>query len=271
MSDSTRVVRFVGVTVPTSARYRPAPDPGACGPAAVIGAQGLTPRFRRLRQNRRVETDHVAVERRLLDDALHEGAVALDAGCGRTTRLRFFRDRIVRLVGVDADVEAGRENPSLDEFVAADLDERLPFGDASFDLVYANFVVEHLTNPESAFAEWRRVLRPGGRVVLLTSNRSSPAMALGDRLPSRIRLGIKRRGAGAAERDVYPTRYRANTPATLARAVSAGGLEPVAVELVGTLHRYGARVPLAPAILRAFERTLPERRRSTIVASYRAT
>ena len=217
-----------------------------------------------------VEVDHVAVEQRLLDAALRPGAAVLDAGCGRTTRLRFYRDRIERLVGVDADEPAGRENPSVDEFVHANLDERLPFDDASFDLVYANFVVEHLDDPAAAFADWRRLLRPDGQVVIVTSNRASPAMALGARLPNRVRLGIKRRGAGAAEKDVYPTRYRANTPAALAEATGAGGLEPVAVELVGTLHRYAARLPVVPAALRALERTLPEKRRSTIVASYRA-
>ena len=217
-----------------------------------------------------VEVDHVAVERRLLDGALRPGSIVLDAGCGRTTRLRFYRDRIDRLVGVDADEDAGRENTSLDEFVPANLDERLPFDDATFDLVYANFVVEHLDAPASAFGEWRRVLRPDGRVVLLTSNRASPAMALADRLPTGLKLGIKRRGAGAAERDVYPTRYRANTPAALAQATEEGGLEPVAIELVGTLHRYAARVPLVPRVLRAMERLLPVQRRSTIVASYRA-
>jgi SAM-dependent methyltransferase len=216
-----------------------------------------------------VEVDHVAVERRLLDEALRGGCVALDAGCGRTTRLRFFRDRIERLVGVDADERAGRENPSVDEFVPGDLNEPLPFGDGSFDLVYANFVVEHLAQPSLAFAEWRRVLRPDGRLVILTSNRSSPAMAFGDRLPSRVRLGIKRRGAGAAERDVYPTRYLANTPSALARVVSEAGFEPVSIQYVATLHRYGARLPLAPALLRWFERLLPAERRSTIVASYR--
>ncbi len=217
-----------------------------------------------------MEVDHVAVEQRLLDDALRPGAVVLDAGCGRTTRLRFYRDRIERLVGVDADEPAGRENPNVDEFVHANLDERLPFDDASFDLVYANFVVEHLDDPAAAFGDWRRLLRPDGRVVIVTSNRASPAMALGARLPTRVRLGIKRRGAGAAEQDVYPTRYHANTPAALAQATGAGGLEPVAVELVGTLHRYAARVPVVPAVLRALERMVPEARRSTIVASYRA-
>jgi len=216
-----------------------------------------------------VETDHTEVERRLLDAALRPGAVALDAGCGRTTRLRNYRDRIVRLVGVDADEDAGRANPYLDEFVLADLDEALPFADESFDLVYANFVVEHLAHPERTFAEWRRVLRPGGHLVLLTSNRANPLMAAADRLPRRARLAIKRRGAGAADRDVYPTRYGANTPRGLADAIEAARFEPISVNFVGTLHRYGARLPGVSGLLAAVERALPATRRSTIVASYR--
>ena len=216
-----------------------------------------------------METDHTRVERILLDEALQAGAVALDAGCGRTTRLRDYRDRITRLVGVDSDEAAGRENPFLDEFVPADLDHSLPFDEDSFDLVYANFVVEHLEHPERGFAEWRRVLRPGGRLVLLTSNRASPLMAAADKLPQRARLLIKRRGAGAVERDVYPTRYLANTPARLAAVTAAAGFEPVAVEYVGTLHRYAARVPPVKWVLIGAERVVPAGRRSTIVASYR--
>jgi SAM-dependent methyltransferase len=216
-----------------------------------------------------METDHTRVEKRLLDEALRPGAVALDAGCGRTTRLREYRDRIARLVGVDVDEEAGRENPFLDEFVPADLDQSLPFAADSFDLVYANFVVEHLKDPPRVFAEWRRVLRPGGRLVLLTSNRASPLMAAADRLPQRVRLLIKRRGAGASERDVYPTLYLANTPSGLAAAAASAGFEPLTVEYVGTLHRYAARMPPVDRVLTAAERTLPASRRSTIVASYR--
>ena len=215
-----------------------------------------------------METDHTVVERRLLDEALRPGSHALDAGCGRTTRLRHYRDRIARLVGVDSDEPAGRENPFLDEFVAGDLEEPLPFDDASFDLVYSNFVVEHLERPELAFAEWRRVLRPDGRLVLVTSNRANPVLSLAGRLPERVRLTLKRRGAGAVERDVYPTRYLVNTPKRLEGVTADAGFRPVAVEYVGTLHRYGARLPLVGGMLGAAERALPPERRSTIVASY---
>ena len=209
------------------------------------------------------------VEQRLLEEALSPGSAALDAGCGRTTRLRDYRDRIDRLVGVDNDEAAGRENPYVDEFVRADLGERLPFADDSFDVVYANFVVEHLERPEEVFREWRRVLRPGGRLVLLTSNRSSPLIALGVRLPQSLRLGIKRCGAGAEERNVYPTCYLANTPDRLTAVANGAGFQPVAMELVGTAHRYGARVPGMSSILRTVERNMPAERRSTIVASFR--
>jgi len=45
--------------------------------------------------------------------------------------------------------------------------ERLPFRDASFDAAFASLVFCTVESPEAAFAELRRVVRPGGTVVLL--------------------------------------------------------------------------------------------------------
>src|SRR6476646_11804702 len=212
---------------------------------------------------------HTEVEADLLRQALGPGSSVLEAGCGRTTRLARFRDRIDRLVGVDLDESGGRTNESLDEFAVADLCGPLPFPDGSFDLVYSNFVVEHLERPPAAFAEWHRVLRPGGSVVVVTSNRSNPLMAAARVLPQGVRTAIKGRGPGAAARDVFPTRYRANTPGALTAQLERAGFQAAQVVPVATLHRYAGRRRAAATLLRWIERALPPRLRSTIVASYR--
>jgi SAM-dependent methyltransferase len=216
------------------------------------------------------ETSHTDVEARFLDAALPRDARVLEAGCGRRTRLADYRHRIKELVGVDLDSSAARENPSLDRFLVADLCGPLPFEDASFDLVYANFVVEHLRDPGTAFREWRRVLRPGGGLILLTSNRSNPLLWTAALLPHRARVGLKRFGPRTADRDVIPAAYRANTPRRLAALLAAARFAPVSVAYVAALHQYaGGRARLADA-LRAVERALPSSLRSTIVAWYRA-
>jgi SAM-dependent methyltransferase len=216
------------------------------------------------------ETSHTEVEHELLERVLPDHARVLDAGCGRTTRLCDYHGRIDELVGVDVDVPAGRENHSLDRFEPCDLCSSLPFPDSSFDLVYANFVVEHLAAPERAFAEWRRVLAPGGALLLLTSNRANPAIRLAQAVPQRVRVRVKHGLAGVEERDVYPAVYRANTVRRLHRLLEGAGFVRVDVHGVATLHRYAGCHQALAAVLRAGERMLPAGCRSTIVAAYRA-
>ena len=47
------------------------------------------------------------------------------------------------------------------------LGERLPYRDASFDMVSMGFALRHVADLEALFAEMRRVLRPGGKVCVL--------------------------------------------------------------------------------------------------------
>ncbi len=71
-------------------------------------------------------------------------------------------------------------NARLNTRIVHDLnvDPRLPFADAAFDLVVCTASVEYLTQPQAEFAEVRRVLRPGGRFVLTFSDRWFPPKAI---------------------------------------------------------------------------------------------
>jgi ubiquinone/menaquinone biosynthesis C-methylase UbiE len=197
----------------------------------------------------------------------------LEIGAGTGSGAAILRARFPEadVTGVDLSPEMVRiaqaKVPGV-TFEPADA-SRLPFPDGSFDLVYSNFVVEHLERPPAAFAEWHRVLRPGGSVVVVTSNRSNPLMAAARLLPQGVRTAVKGRGPGAEARDVFPVRYRANTPAALTEQLVRAGFQPVRVVPVATLHRYAGRRRAAATLLRGIERALPPRLRSTIVAWYR--
>lgn len=58
-------------------------------------------------------------------------------------------------------------------FLVADA-ERLPFDDESFDAIHSKDSLHHMDDPRAALGEYRRVLRPGGTLVIIEGNRFNP-------------------------------------------------------------------------------------------------
>ena len=96
-------------------------------------------------------------------------------------------------------------------FIQSDI-KNLPFKDKSIDLVLLRFVVEHLSDPEEAFGEINRILAPGGKVLIVTTNLSSPIIFLPKIfLPYSIRKWLLKIIFQAQDDDIFPTYHRINT------------------------------------------------------------
>jgi SAM-dependent methyltransferase len=101
------------------------------------------------------------------------GSRVLDAGCGRSLFTEIARSWPFHVVACDVDFDllGGRkeQHPEVDWVVGQA--HPLPLRDASFDGVFAGELIEHLADPGAGLSEFRRVLRPGGTLVLTTPNR----------------------------------------------------------------------------------------------------
>jgi arsenite methyltransferase len=123
--------------------------------------------------------------------ALEPGEAVLDVGSGAGTDSLVAAQMVGadgRVTGIDmtpemlakaraAAAEMGATNV---EFVEGEV-ERLPFADASFDVVISNGVIDLIPDKEAVFAEIQRVLRPGGRIQVADVTIQNPVSEEGRR------------------------------------------------------------------------------------------
>jgi ubiquinone/menaquinone biosynthesis C-methylase UbiE len=130
------------------------------------------------------------------------------------------------VVGVDVAEAALRRararHPAL-TFALAPIDGALPFDDGSFDVVWASEVIEHVADTARWLSEVRRVLVPGGRLLLTTPSHG------------RLRLAV-----GGAERLSPPLgdHLHLYSAASLRRLLTEFDFDPVGVRAVGGLPLY---------------------------------
>lgn len=152
----------------------------------------------------------------------------LGAGAGIVEAMN-FKGHAREICGLDPDPRVV-DNPYLDEGKVG-FGESIPYPDARFDLVFADNVLEHLPTPDQVFAEVARVLRPGGVFLAKTPNKWHYVPLIARLTPQAFHRWVVR-WRGRAGEDVFPTRYRANSPADIKRLAAQAGLEVVRIELI---------------------------------------
>ena len=171
-----------------------------------------------------------------VDARLSEDAVLLDAGAGRTVPvLRKYLGRARRLIGVElvafTDVPAGIETYNTDL-------AHLPLPDGVVDIIISRSVFEHLADPQAVYAEFSRVLRPGGVVIFLTANMWDYGTLIARLVPNRFHARIVAKVEGRAAEDTFPTEYRTNTRRDVDRLALRAGLRVDAFDYLSQYPNY---------------------------------
>jgi SAM-dependent methyltransferase len=98
--------------------------------------------------------------------SMKEKSNLLEIGCGRGEMLRNFKKLGLDVQGIDLSPEAPSFHEDIEIKVANVEEEKLPYEDNSFDIIYSKSVLEHFYYPERYMKEAFRVLKPNG--ILLT-------------------------------------------------------------------------------------------------------
>lgn len=112
---------------------------------------------------------------------LGPAGLVLDLGCGRGDWMARMVKEGLTPVGIEPEEDRAKMALAFAPAAVAD-GQSLPFRDASIAVVWCIHVLHHLEDPVAALAEIRRVLRPGGHLILAETVEDNPVIRLGRRI-----------------------------------------------------------------------------------------
>jgi SAM-dependent methyltransferase len=170
-----------------------------CGTKFSDAEMGTPEFFERVEAHRYTKEWHIPGA---ADFAGARGLRVLEIGCGLGTDGAQFAKAGAHYTGIDlteAAIELARRRFEVSglpgEFRVADA-ENLDVADESFDLVYSHGVLHHTPDTARAVQEIHRVLKPGGRAIVMLYHRGSYNYRVGIRILRRAGAGLLRSESG---------------------------------------------------------------------------
>jgi 2-polyprenyl-3-methyl-5-hydroxy-6-metoxy-1,4-benzoquinol methylase len=170
-----------------------------CGTKFSDAEMGTREFFDRVEAHRYSKEWHIPIA---ADFSSTRGLKVLEIGCGLGTDGAQFAKAGADYTGIDlteASIELARQRFELSglkgEFRVADA-EQLDFGDATFDVVYSHGVLHHTPDTGTAVREVHRVLKPGGRAMVMLYHRGSYNYRIGIRVLRRAGAGLLKSEGG---------------------------------------------------------------------------
>lgn len=178
------------------------------------------------------------------------GQRVLEIGCGAGAATCLFAEGGARVTAVDLTEAAvamtQRHSDGFGVTVEQMDAEHLSFADGSFDHVFSWGVLHHTAEPERAFAEVARVLRPGGTALVMVYNRASARYWLKGAIWLLLHRRLLQGDNFASVQRFFTDGYfhRHFTPRELRDA-----LAPLQVERISKTHMNKRMLPLIPRAL----------------------
>jgi len=178
----------------------------------------------------------------IVENLVGEGCAWIDVGCGRDIfpnnqiLAKMLADRCEILIGVDPNDNID-ENQFVHQRIKSTIDLFRP--DRTFDLATLRMVVEHIIHPTLVVDSLRRLIRPGGKVIIYTVNRWSPSSIFSFLVPFRFHHFIKKILWKTKEYDTFPVLYLMNTRKCLTGHFELGGFKECSLIYVADCRIFG--------------------------------
>ena len=161
------------------------------------------------------------VRRQITDES-----IVLNVGCGFVPTLH-IRWKCKKVVGIDIDKRA-KQNSDIDEAIIGNIEDFET--SEKFDLIVCQWVIEHLKNPQECFKHLYGMLKPNGRIIVLTSNRRHYVDVIGSRTPYWFNQWFYK--FLNAEEEAYPVYLKSNTPKKLLSDMESAGFHLQSFSLI---------------------------------------
>ena len=159
---------------------------------------------------------------------------ALNVGAGQSSddKIMSLKGEVRRVIGVDID-QTVLDNVDLDETIVIN-DNRLPFSDNSFDLVWSDFVLEHIEKPRIFIKEIYRVLKPKSSFFFRTPNKYHYVSIIASITPNWFHnlVANEVRGLSSEAHEPYRTYHRLNSKISITEYSRFAGFREIEIRMI---------------------------------------
>ncbi len=160
--------------------------------------------------------------------------IVLNIGAGPTSgnNIKSLKGKVQKVVGADIDPVV-LDNKDMDESFLIENDT-LPFSSNTFDMAWADYVLEHIEKPEVFLNEVYRVLKPGASFFFRTPNKYHYVSLIGWLTPHWFHKLIANRARSLSDvaHKPYPTYYKLNSKKDITNHLISAGYKEIELRFV---------------------------------------